>query len=159
MGWNCVNANQNVEGKPWVSIGVSRKGKYAQTKIVMSKSIVAYLGVQDGEKIMLRRGEGDHEGWIQIQKAPRWFDRGFTLTNRKTAAGNLSFRVAAGHLGMIPHPTQKITTDNASVVLTDSPEECVPCIQIEIPGSMRGAAKAHTSERRSFRSVSSRRRP
>ena len=129
--WEVIKANSNTEPAPWVSIGVHNKVHGLQMKIHMSKTVVAHLGVKNGERVMVQRGSGDHSGWIQIRKSPPWFDRGMTLTNRKTANGNLAFRVTAGHFGLSYHKTVKITTNDASLILTRDGDG--PVIQLEIP--------------------------
>ena len=136
MSWRTIHANTNVEGHPWIKIGVHSRSGYEQVKLTMSRTIVDHLGVKTGEKVMVRWGQGDHYGWIQIQPSPPWYDRGFMLTNRKTAAGNLSFRSAAGHFDLKHHPTVKVTTDGAGLIMTE--EEGINVVQLEIPESMRG---------------------
>lgn len=135
MSWKIIPANSVAERAPWVSIGVHNKNHGLQAKISMSATIVEHLGVENGDKVMVLRGFDEHEGWIQIEKSPRLYDHGMTLTNRKAAKGNLSFRVNAAHFNLKYHKTVKITVKDAALLLTKI--DGIPVIQFEIPESMK----------------------
>ena len=139
MSWEVIKANRMAEGSPWVSIGVHRRGNYLQAKITMSKSVVKHLGVKSGEKVMISKGIDEHDGWIQIERAPAEFTDGMMLTDRKMAVGNLSFRFAAGHFGLQHHKTVKINENDASLCLTKMPivRALKRVVQFEIPESIR----------------------
>jgi hypothetical protein len=138
MGWKIIDAYSKVEATPWVSIGVHAKPGGGQIKITMSQTITEHLGVADGDRVMVSRGMGDHEGWLQIQKSPSWYEHGMTLSNRKTKKGNLFFRTNAAHFGIRGrHSTKKITTDDAALILTYDTDLAEPAIQVEMPEEMR----------------------
>ncbi len=136
MSWEVIDSNSNAEGIPWVSVSVTGANKkYQQVKISMSKSVVSHLGVAHDGQVMMLGGKGDHVGWVQVQKAPPLFTKGYTLSNRKAATGNLTFRFSSRRLNMKPHKAIKITTDDAALFLSQVHGD--PVIQLEIPREMR----------------------
>ena len=138
MSWELVEANSNAEGTPWVSIGVHAKSGGGQVKITMSKTVVNYLGVKEGQKVVMYEGKGDHSGWVEIARAINEHAKkvGYMLSNRKTSKGNLAFRFSARRLNLEAAKTRKITTDDAALVLTE--DRGFPTIQLEIPEQMFG---------------------
>jgi len=137
MGWEEINVNANTEGSPWVSIGVHGRGRYTQAKITMSRTVVRHLGIKSGDKVLLRIGNGEHGGWVDIIKSKSG-QNGFLASGRKQGPGNLAFRFSAAHLNLPVHKTTKVAVDDASVILYPGPSEWMRSVRFELPKWARG---------------------
>ena len=120
MSWKTIDSFGNAEGVPWVSIGVHGRRKYTQAKFTFSRTVREWLGLEDGDRVLMQKGNDEHDGWLQFSKAATGNEpRAFTVTTKKQGKGNVAFRTSAARLNLPVHSTTKITLDGARLFLAE----------------------------------------
>ena len=131
MTWRTLDPAHS-RGHRRVTIGAwlySRSDGYKKldVRISMSPDILAHLGVDGDDRMVIQVGEGDHEPWVRLRKSTN--GKGTKLYRRKPTQSGAA-RIAASLLCIEePHTAEKIPLFG----IVTSHDESGPWVAVELP--------------------------
>ncbi len=135
MTWRTLDPTHS-RGHRRVSIGAwcyTRSDGYRKldVRISMSPDILAHLGVDGDDRMVIQVGEGDHNGWVRLRKSVN--GKGTKLYRRSPTQSGAA-RIAASLLCIEePHTAEKVPL----IGIITSHDEIGPWVAVELPAWAR----------------------
>jgi hypothetical protein len=125
--WSRLITSKVIEDSPWVRMSCTKRDRgYPQIKVSLSRAVVEWLGVEEGQMLDVLRGYDDHAGWIRLTPGAD----GYVLTSYNQSCGALAVKFSGRHLGIRDSHRQTHVSGDSVVLGRDG---IVPVVSVELP--------------------------